>query len=381
MAMIVQFPARRSRDERLASLFSVFKTSCPSTLRIRLAKSGRLDADDLGPDGVRQPAVKLHRMTCVPESFGALKNFRAFYRRHISIEEMELTIREIRSSRVYSDHIVDKAAEFIATGEVYFDLAAQFPPTIIRRPEKNVYFATTFVMVMTRFFVECHRRLIGVSGESFRFAFEHAERCDRCSLRLLQNMQLFLKPFAFDFLLVFKSDANRTCVALSAEAERFKKARRACYCKFLNVAAATGSLAEFLDIDAVLDQIDFIDAFQEFRAALSNASQSPIELFTDFVYKSRYEQFYALKSLHDDAAWLTDADAMQLEKLSLLCNSYNYLFDEALEVAEAALQKADDYDKCFFLLMSGLVLLKKKNDRRTALAKLDEGFTVAQPPS
>ncbi|MEG9884401.1 MAG: hypothetical protein V6Z86_07270, partial [Hyphomicrobiales bacterium] len=319
-----------------------------------------------------------HRMACSLEPFTVMTALRAFYRKRLSKTQTDRIIVDIREGCSFSNHIVDKAADFIKSGKIYFKREAQFPPTSIRRPEKNLYFATSFTMAMTKFFVECHKILLD-QGNDCGFVLENFEQCDRCSMRLVQNLYLYLKPFSFKFLLLFK--ATDTADPVTDEdlyAGRFRSARKHCLRKFLNVVVATGGCADFIDTESLIGQIDLATAYQAMRAQLKAAEPAPLAAFADCVYKNGYETFYALKSLHDETPWLNDEDAMELERLLLLCDSYNYLFDEVLSVAAKATTKADDIDKCYFLLIAGLIKLKKHNDNHAALDDFEAGLAILE---
>ncbi|MEG9884790.1 MAG: hypothetical protein V6Z86_09320, partial [Hyphomicrobiales bacterium] len=75
-----------------------------------------------------------HRMACSLEPFTVMTALRAFYRKRLSKTQTDRIIADLREGCSFSNHIVDKAADFIKSGKIYFKREAQFPPTSIRRP-------------------------------------------------------------------------------------------------------------------------------------------------------------------------------------------------------------------------------------------------------
>ncbi|WP_349367386.1 hypothetical protein [Salinarimonas sp.] len=379
MSNIVRFPGRESRADKLNAVFESYRTAVASRIYVQVTETGRLDRDALRAQAELAETAAFRRLACGPEAFSVMHDLRAFYREALGAAELDLVLADIRASRAYSDHIVSKAADFVRTREIFFAREAQFPPSTIRRPEKNIYFATTFNMVMTRFFVECHKRLLEKTGAAPIFVVENLQDCDRCSLRILQNMHLFLKPFGFVFAFAFKSAAGAIAPdPADGYARRFVAARRGCFRKLLNVALASGNMATFVDTDTLLDDIDFASGYAAMHASMAADPGLSLDDFMNLVYRNRYEEFYVRKALLDAAPSLDRQEAMEVEKLLLLVDSYNYLFDDALAVAEAAVEAGDGFAQCYFLLMKGLVLLKKRNDKQAALATLEQGLAVAE---
>ncbi|MGJ3264247.1 MAG: hypothetical protein ACFE0R_13525 [Salinarimonas sp.] len=384
MSNVVVFPGRQSRADKLAAVFDVFRHAVASRIVVTASADGRLSRTEAG-DAARETAAPApHVLSCGAHAFSVFASLREFYRQRLGATTFDRILTAIRADNAYSDHIVDKAADFVRYNRIEFNRDAQFRPSTIRRPEKNLYFATTFNMVVTRFFVECHRSLIE-SGERVPvFVLQNVERCDRCSLRLLQNMHLFLKPFSIEWHLVFK-------VAQSASApsgedpylERFVAARRQCFRKFLNVALASGSMTEVIDVETFVDRVDFEGGYRLEKAAAAGDPAPTLDDFMNLVYRNRYEEFYVRKAILDASPERDEADRIEAAKLLLLVDAFNYLFDEALSVADRSIETSDDQTRCYFLLMSGLIQLKKRNDKEAALATMQRGLDLARalPPS
>jgi hypothetical protein len=289
---------------------------------------------------------------------------------------METILAGIRATGSYSKHLCDKASDFLRSGKPYFKREAQFPPEVIRRPEKNLYFATTFNMVVSKLFLACHREMFG-DNTGAAYVIEQCQHLDRCSMRLMQNMLLQLKPFCVQMELVFKRRADGSRDGASNYERRFVAARKRCFGKLLNVALVTGSADESLDIDGFLRGADFQSSFLAMTYSETGARRADIDSFRDMLYRNAYERFYVCKALHDDNPWFCEEERVDLEKLQVLCDSYNFLFDDALDTAESGIAATLGKNRCYFLLMKALVQLKKMKNSDAAISTLKQGIVEA----
>jgi hypothetical protein len=283
MPTVISFPVRRSAKDRLHEVLEAYQTAVTSRLRANLTQTGfaenSLDAQQL--------AAKFQAGF---EPFSLYLGLRQVYVDRLGLSRMETILAGIRATDSYSKHICDKAADFLRSGRPYFKREAQFPPEVIRRPEKNLYFATTFNMVFSKLFLACHREMFG-NDPGAVYVIEQCQNLDRCSMRLVQNMLLQLKPFCVQMELVFKRRAEGSQYEASSYERRFVAARKRCFGKLLNVAIVTGCADESLDIDGFLRGVDFQSSFLAMTNAETGAGRTDLDSFRDMLYRNAYERF------------------------------------------------------------------------------------------
>ena len=370
MSTVVRFPQRRSAEDRLGDVFSAYRSAVPSKLDVTLCPTGN------GCTGSEKKDLIVIRGGYKP--FSLFCSFRSFFRDRLGMAEMETIMAEIRATGSFSNHICDKADGFLRTGRPVFKREAQFPPEIIRRPEKNLYFATTFNMIVTKLFVECHRRAFEGKGDNVVYVVPQAQDLDRCSLRLLQNMLLYIKSEPMRIRVVLRQRKSTTATISEPAERRFVASRTRCLRKLFHVAVATGCASQKLDVDHMLAETDFLSTFQRMTETEMRRARADIDEFRDMIYRGAYERFYVAANLPAAAESLSEHDRVVLAKLGLLCDSYNYLFDDALVRIENTIPTVTGSDLCYFLLMKGLIQLKKMNAADAALETLERAMNAAR---
>lgn len=369
MSTVVAFRGRKSAQERVSEVFAVYRRAKPSLLTVRIEEA---DARISSASG------RVLTLRAGSEPFSVFKELRRVYANEIGLAKIEVMLADIRANCNFSNHICDKVVDFIRSGRPYFKREAQFPPEIIRRPEKNLYFATTFNMIVTQLFTACHKVAFTDRNEDVVYVVPNAEMVDRCSLRLIQNMLLAIKPFGIHFELTFTPARGPTDEAGDAFQRRFIAARRRCFRKLMHVALASGNADAALDVDAFLTDVGFASAFERMLTQADGVSRPDLDELRDMIYRNNYENFYIALKLHDQSPWLSAEDLMRVRKLEVLCDSFNYSFDDALTTTSSELKRnLPAKNQCYHYLMRGLIFLKKQNDAPSAVSIMQEGLLVA----
>ncbi len=348
--MLLQFKKRDSL-EKIHEIFEVYSKSKCSKLKVSLSENGRHEVLDENKNLlIINPKI---------DSFSILNQILEYYKGAIGIDECYFIFNKIEKCSYFSEHIIKKAKDAIFSKNIYFKFEAQFPPIIIRRPEKNTYYATTFNVILTKFICLAHEKSIELKTNPDLIIFQNMERCDRCSMRLIQNLFLYLKKFPFNFEFVFKHNSN-----LSAETsfciDSYIKSRKHCFKKILAVSQTVGGIDDFLDVNDFVDKIDFYDSFFYNKEHVCwNENLSEIDNMMDLIYKSNYEKFYCLFELFPENK--KEENYTNLNKLLLLANSYNYNFNDSLyTIRNIKLENVQDI--IYFKFMEGLIVLKKNKD-------------------
>lgn len=318
-------------------------------------------------------------VSCSDTPFHIYQELRKFYLERINPVEFKNLFYKTKVRNFSSQHVYDKAEDFIENGTIFFIREAQFPPIALRRPEKNLYFATTFNMVITRFFIKCHEYIVNLKGVNYQFIFENLEICDRCSLRLIQNMHLYIKSFSFYFIFYFKKNQASISYNHNYYISNIQIARKNCFKKILNVVVGSGHNKNFIDTDAILNKVDFTSYYESIiDKTYGDFIGTEYEDFENYIYRGNYENFYVLRAIHEKSPWLNEKETIDLDKLLILCNSYNYVFRETISYIKENISKYPDIDKCYFLLLSGLINLKKNKDKQLALNDFLMGLDIVK---
>jgi hypothetical protein len=368
--MLIQFRAKTTPLDKLNNVFDVYKNAKKSNLNIYITDSGMQGHPT-------EEAIFL--ISASLKNFSILPQLAYFYKKALGVDLAMEIFDSIQNRHPFSSHIFQKARNAIFNDVLEFKREAQFPPTIIRRPEKNLYYATTFNMAVTRFFVMAHKELIQRGHIVRNIIFQNMETCDRCSMRLIQNFHLYIKDFSLNFVFYFKkADGSKATLSSSAYAKSYSHARKHCFRKVLNVAQAIGSLSASMDIDGFLEGIDFESGFSDLSASkeLWNNDISKNDDAMDMVYKSNYEKFYCM--MESASAKLNTKESHQPDKqlmlkLCVLTDSFNYNFSSALDLC-ATSDFGDEFEFCYFKLLSGLIKLKKNKRFDLALLDFDAGL-------
>lgn len=348
--MIIHFPKKMSPDELIAPILAHHQRSLPSELHITLNDQGKAISHD------KNQTI----FTARSKPFALLYDLRQYFIQHLGLDTLLSFAYDLQKKNVFSQHIIHKTLHFLEQGKIVFRLEAQFPPDAIRRPEKNVYFANTFLQICTHVFIESQKAL----SQKTVFILEQAQNLDRDSLRFLQNSLLTVKTVDFKWHLIFQKNTTPNSLA----SESFIKARTEAFRKFFAVGVIAGYLDDALDIEKTLETIDFSSAFDDTLAYLHAEQKLNDKSAQDAVYKSRYEQFYAIQN----QAEITP----KCQKLTVLVDNYLYQFDAALNLCQQQ-EHLSPKDRCYLHLLAGLIHLKKKNDIQIARHIFQQGLLEA----
>lgn len=181
MSKVADFPSEKSSVHHLQNTLSVLSTARPSFLEVSVTKAGK-NVDHL--DGRCTPFF----IEASADPFSLYHSLRRIFVGAIGVRKMQAILEEIGAHGFFSDHICHKVAEFLRTGTIIFRQEAQFPPEVIRRPEKNVYFATSFTMVATKIFLQSHRLLCADCDGDPVYVIEQAQRLDRDSCKIWRSL-------------------------------------------------------------------------------------------------------------------------------------------------------------------------------------------------
>lgn len=379
--MLVHFPTKKTYSQRLDEVFQTYRNAKRSVLELHFSDDGSFTSR---VDGINELVLRpsLNNFSILPQMLG-------YYRRVLGGESINRVVETLKSKHCFSASIFEKAKSAIFNDEISFKREAQFPPIIIRRPEKNLYYATTFNMALVRFFVLANEEIIAKGGAGApRIVVENMEACDRCSLRLLQNLFLYIKsdPINFTYCFKSKSESGDGSDFLSQYYERYVAAREHCFRKVFNVAQAVGSLPSDIDTDGVLRRIDFGYVFNQEVGSpdLWSDELSPVDDAMDMVYKSNYEKFYCMISsaTSNDNTNMSELDRLTFNKLCILSDSFNYNFDAALQCIDGSIDECGATAFAYKKLFSGLIKLKKFKQLNIAEDEFNSGLdALANEPS
>lgn len=193
----------------------------------------------------------------------------------------------------------------------------------------------------------------------------------------MQNMALSFKPYSLHIRLVFRGLDVRQSQQKDRFLDRFVTVRTAAFRKLFFVAVASGNALESMDVDGLLQSVDFIHPFVEMTEHQC-VDRYGLDDFRNMVYRSNYERFYCAYNLYQQDPWLPKQQHDTLQKLLVLCDCYNYLFDRAFETARMALSSSTTRDACYFLLLMGLIKLKKHDHIVMARMLFKRGLSMAK---
>lgn len=372
MSDIIQFPQRENRKVKLEDIIQTIQQTVCTHVSVTENGDGLVrGCMDICDSIVLRPNIN---------SFSILNQWIDFYKGKLGRDKLLSLVDALERENTYSHNIMKKVKTLVNTGESVFKFEAQFPPTIIRRTEKNIYYATSYVMAVGQLLSRCHALLPGVD-----IIVESMERCDRCSLRLLQNFVLMAKPYALCIRFYFKSKTNVTAPfsGTNIYKSNYEKARYKCFSKFLSVLSVAGCAT---DIDSgqavkkILSQVDFLSSWDDLLTHhVVNENLGMVNSCMDLLYKSNYEKLYLALAYTNTNATALDAEArIELNKIHVFADVYNYLFDEALERIKIIEQDACSSEISYFNVISGLIFLKKHKKSDLATQEFERGLDYLQ---